>query len=103
MLSVFHRRRRRRTLGMTMMAVISVVFFIGANFVNPAPRPYVSLLFWVVLLILLAWLCVLALMDLADVGRLRRRLIRMTHDEIRKQLSACSRAAQSQENGESEC
>ncbi len=98
MLSVFYRRRRRRTLGMSMMAVISVVFFIGANFVNPTPHPHASLLFWVVLLILLVWLCVLAMMDLAEVGRLRRRLIEVTQEKIREELLACRRAAESQEN-----
>jgi len=68
---LYEQRRRRRTLGMTIMALISVAFFLGANFINPQVRPRAALAFWLVLLILLVWLCGLALVDLADLRRLR--------------------------------
>ena len=64
---LYEQRRRRRTLGMTIMALISVAFFLGANFINPQVRPRAALAFWLVLLILLVWLCGLALVDLADL------------------------------------
>ena len=70
----YDRRRRRRALSMAIMALISVVFFIGANYLDPKPHPHVALLFWVVLLILLIWLCALAMIDLAEIRKLRTRL-----------------------------
>ncbi len=83
---VYERRRRRRNLGMAMMAVISIVFFVGANFVNPTPHPRAALAFWVLLLGMLAWLCVLAVMDLADVRKLQLRLVDFTQKMLTREL-----------------
>lgn len=87
---LYDRRRRRRTLGMAMMALISVVFFFGANFLNPQVYPPLAVAFWAVLLVLLMWLCLLALADLGDVRRLRSRLHeatrQMLYDEMGKSM-----------------
>ncbi len=70
----YTRRRRRRTLGMAMMALISVTFFVGANFIRPEASPRAALTFWILLLTLLIWLCGIALVDLAEVRQLRTAL-----------------------------
>jgi len=85
----YDRRRRRRSLGMAMMAVISVVFFVGANYMNPRLHPDLALLFWIVLLLLLVWLCVLAMIDLAEVRRLRRRLLGAARQLLREEMTQC--------------
>lgn len=72
---IYERRQRRRALGMAIMALISVVFFLGTRFLNPRPNPNLALLFWGVLLLLLAWLCILAMIDLIEARHLRRRLL----------------------------
>jgi hypothetical protein len=79
---LYERRKRRRALGMANMALISVMFFFGANFLNPRVYPPLALLFWILLLVLLIWLCLLALVDLADVRRLRMGI----HDASRRIL-----------------
>jgi len=86
---VYDRRRRRRTLGMAIMALISVVFFLGANYIDPRPHPNLSLLFWIVLLVMLVWLCVLALVDLAEVRRLRKRLLIAARQMFKEELGQC--------------
>ncbi|MBN1346506.1 MAG: hypothetical protein JXQ73_27705 [Phycisphaerae bacterium] len=100
MSEVYDRRHRRRAFGMAMMAVISVVFFLGANYLKPAPSPRLALLFWVVLLGLLLWLCVLAILDLADIGRLRRRLLKASHDMLLEEMSKCEATGQASSDDE---
>jgi hypothetical protein len=72
--AAYDRRRRRRTLGMAIMALISVAFFVGVNFVDVETHPRAGLWFWITLLGLLVWLCILALIDLSEIRRLRARL-----------------------------
>jgi threonine/homoserine/homoserine lactone efflux protein len=59
---------------MAIMALISVAFFLGVNFVDAEANPRVALWFWIALLSMLVWLCVLALIDLSELRRLRNRL-----------------------------
>jgi uncharacterized membrane protein len=87
---VYERRTRRRSLGMAIMALISVVFFVGANDLSPDSHPRVALLFWVVLLILLLWLCLLAFVDLAEARELRKRLLAASREMFFKDVSRCS-------------
>ncbi len=96
----YERRRRRRTLGMAMMALISVVFFLGANYMNPEPHPRLALLFWVVLLTLLMWLCVLAMIDLADARRLRQRLLQASREMFYEEMGRCKPTGQPRDEEE---
>jgi CDP-diglyceride synthetase len=97
---VYDRRRRRRDLGMAIMALISVVFFVGSNYLNPRPHPHMALLFWLVLLALLIWLCALALIDLAEVRRLRNRLMHAARGMFYEEMRQCDTGAQDQHNEE---
>ena len=47
------RRTRRRHMGMALVALLSVFFFIGVNFFDPADAPVAYLAFWMLLALLL--------------------------------------------------
>ena len=58
-----HRRTRRRNLGMAIMAVVSMATFLGVNYMEPLRAPAQFVYYWMVVLLLVLWICVLALAD----------------------------------------
>lgn len=67
-----------RRLGAALVALVAVAFFAGTNFLKPdrAPRAYIA--FWCVVLVLIVWMCILALVD-------ARYTIRMGVQQLRRQ------------------
>ena len=96
----YDRRRRRRALSMAIMALISVVFFVGANYLDPQPHPHLAILFWVLLLILLMWLCALAMIDLAEIRKLRTKLPLAAHKLFYEEMGRCRPAKNTADDGE---
>lgn len=80
------RRTRRRHMGMALVALLSVFFFIGVNFVDPTDKPAAYLAFWMLLSMLLFWLCLLALSDMLQTRRQWRILQAQIREELRRAL-----------------
>ena len=83
------RRKLRRHLGMAVVALLSIFFFIGINFVDPrVATPVAYLAYWIVILLLLVWLCLLAFNDLRHTRALVRRLRRQRVDQMNQLLAS---------------
>lgn len=83
------RRKRRRHLGMAVVALLSIFFFIGINFVDPrVATPVAYLTYWIVILLLLVWLCLLAFNDLRHTRALLQRLHRQRVDQMNRFLAS---------------
>jgi len=67
------RRRRRRQRGMVLMATISLALFLGINFMQPNRFPVEFALYWVMVLLMILWLCLLAVADVRHTLFLHRR------------------------------
>lgn len=67
------RRRRRRNLGMAIVAMLSVGTFLGVNLMRPIEHPIAFVLYWLVIMLLVCWLCVLAVVDMLHTLTLHRR------------------------------
>ena len=80
------RRKRRRHMGMALVALLSVAFFIGVNFFNPADAPAAYLAFWMLVALMLLWLCLLAFGDILQTRRQARILRIRAQDELCKAL-----------------
>jgi hypothetical protein len=65
--------RRRRYTATTLVAAISVAFFVGVNFLDETASPLFFVGFWLGVIVLLVWLCTLALADLRQTRREHRR------------------------------
>ncbi len=80
-----------RRLGAALVALVAVAFFAGANFLKADQAPRVYLAFWCVVLVLIVWMCVLALVD-------ARYTIRMGSRELRRQVGRQANDAIGEEN-----
>jgi len=78
------RRGRRRRLGLAVMGLVGVMFCLGLAFLDPQAAPRSFLLFWLVVSILLLWLCWLAVSDVLMTWRLKRQLDKQTHAHIQR-------------------
>lgn len=76
--AAFDTRMRRRRLGAALLAAISLAFFVGVNVLQPARWPAGYLIYWLVVLVMLAWLLGLGVADLLQT---RRMLGRSGHKE----------------------
>ncbi len=69
------RRRRRRRLGAGIVVLISLAFFVGANFLSPDRSPLAYLIYWALVVLLVLWLCGLAMADIVAIRRVQRRML----------------------------
>ena len=76
--------RPRRRLGAAICFVLSIMFVLGAHLVDVPDHPRVYAAYWVVMLVLLLWLCMLALKDVRYTRRVlnNRRAIRTPHNHL---------------------
>lgn len=65
-------RTHRRNLGMAVMVVVSAATFLGVNLMDHQPSPIVFGYYWLVVLLMIAWLCLIALADIRHTLRLHR-------------------------------
>lgn len=71
--AAFDTRMRRRRLGAALLAAISLAFFVGVNVLQPARWPAGYIIYWLIVLIMLAWLLGLGVADLIQTRRMLRR------------------------------
>ena len=60
------RRHRRRRLGAALLILTAVAFAVGVNALSPEQSAVVFLGYWLVVVILILWLCGLGLVDLVE-------------------------------------
>jgi hypothetical protein len=63
-----------RPVGALLCAGVSVLFYVGLHYVSAAERPGLYLLLWGVILLMLACLCLLAIVDVLYTRRLLREM-----------------------------
>jgi len=63
-----------RRLGAAICAIVSVMFFVGVNLLDAKREPITYVVFWVVVFLLILWLCLLVGIDLLRTQRLRAAL-----------------------------
>lgn len=83
--------RRRRTTAAVLIAVISLAFFVGVNFLQPGSYPLVYVCYWAAVMGLLLWLCVLAVLDIGEARRERRRRLSEAARRVAQTLSELQR------------
>ena len=76
------RCRRRRRLGAAIVVLISLTFFLGVNFLSPGRSPVGYLIFWITTLLLVLWLCGLAMIDLLAIRRLQQRILASMREAV---------------------
>lgn len=76
----FGKRMRRRRLGAGLLITISVGFFVGVVMLQPAQWPAGYLMYWLVVLAMLAWLLGLGVADLLQTRRMLSRSSRNRND-----------------------
>ena len=67
-----------RRLGAALVALVAVAFFAGTNFLKAEQAPRVYIAFWCGVVVLIIWMCILALVD-------ARYTIRMGAQQLRRQ------------------
>ncbi len=63
-----------RRLGAAICGLVSVMFFVGFNFLDSKREPVTYLVFWIVVFLLIVWLCLLVGIDILRTQRLRAAL-----------------------------
>ena len=63
-----------RRLGAAICGLVSVMFFVGVNFLDSKREPVTYLVFWIVVFLLILWLCLLVGIDILRTQRLRAEL-----------------------------
>ena len=71
-------RAHRRSFGMIMVVVVSTATFVGINALDPLSGPRQFGYYWLIVLLMVMWLCGLALADIRQTLRVHRRW-RMRH------------------------
>ncbi len=66
-------RAHRRSFGMVIVVVVSTATFAGINFLDPLSGPRQFGYYWLIVLLLVMWLCGLALADIRQTLRVRHR------------------------------
>jgi hypothetical protein len=64
---------RRR--GAIICAVVSVLFYLGMHHVSPYRWPRVYIVLWIVVLLLVLWLCIIAAADMLYTRRITRETL----------------------------
>ena len=78
----------RRRFAAAMMATIAAMFLLGVGLMKiPAPTAVGRLYFWLILLALLLWLVVLAMLDIVQIGAIRRELIHRSQEQLMQMLT----------------
>jgi hypothetical protein len=75
-----------RRLGAALVALVAVAFFAGTNFLKAEQAPKVYVAFWCVVLVLIIWMCILALVDV-------RYTLRLGAQQLRRQARGQSQDA----------
>lgn len=75
-----------RRLGAAIVGFVSVIFFAGANFIDARRFPRSFAWFWLLVLVLVLWLCGLAVVDAVHTYRLRMKIL----NRERRQRAASS-------------
>ncbi len=73
-------RAHRRSFGMVIVVVVSTATFVGINFLDPLTGPRQFGYYWLIVLLMVMWLCGLALADIRQTLRVHREW-RMRHSE----------------------
>ncbi len=73
-------RAHRRNLGMAIVAVVSGATFLGINHMDPMSFPVQFVYYWLIMLLLVFWLCVLGLADIRHTLRVHRNWRRRHSD-----------------------
>ncbi len=66
-------RAHRRSFGMVIVVVVSTATFVGINFLDPLSGPRQFGYYWLIVLLMVMWLCGLALADIRQTLRVHRR------------------------------
>ena len=66
-------RAHRRSFGMVIVAVVSTATFVGINFLDPLSGPRQFGYYWLIVLLMVMWLCGLALADIRQTLCVHRR------------------------------
>ncbi len=66
-------RMRRRSFGMVIVVVVSTATFVGINFLDPLSGPRQFGYYWLIVLLMVMWLCGLALADIRQTILVHRR------------------------------
>ncbi len=66
-------RARRRSFGMVIVVVVSTATFVGMNSLDPLGGPRQFGYYWLIVLLMVMWLCGLALADIRQTLRVHRR------------------------------
>ena len=72
------KRARRRSFGIVLVVVVSTATFVGMNSLDPLSGPRQFGYYWLIVLLMVMWLCGLALADIRQTLRVHRRW-RMRH------------------------
>ena len=66
-------RAHRRSFGMVIVVVVSTATFVGINFLDPLSGPRQFGYYWLIVLLMVMWLCGLALADIRQTLCVHRR------------------------------
>ncbi len=66
-------RARRRSFGMVIVVVVSTATFVGINFLDPLSGPRQFGYYWLIVLLMVMWLCGLALADIRQTLCMHRQ------------------------------
>ncbi len=66
-------RAHRRSFGMVIVTVVSTATFAGINFLDPLSGPRQFGCYWLIVLLMVMWLCGLALADIRQTLRVHRQ------------------------------
>lgn len=66
-------RARRRSLGMVIVMVVSTATFVGVTALDPLRGPRQFGYYWLIVLLMVLWLCGLALADIRQTVRVHRQ------------------------------
>ena len=78
---------------MAITAVVSMATFLGVNYLEPLRAPAQFVYYWMVVLLLVLWICVLALSDVRQTVRVHRRWRRQrSADSLERYLLAHRRS-----------
>lgn len=88
-----------RRLGAAICGLVSVMFFVGVNFLDSNREPVTFVVYWIVELLLIVWLCLLVGIDIVRTQRIR---VELTHQMDSAGLPVGNDGAdRSTDNGES--
>jgi hypothetical protein len=70
-----------RRLGAVMVGFVALMYFAGANFLSAERSPRHYVLFWLGVLLMILWMCILALVDTLHTLRLKSMQLRHGRDD----------------------